>query len=100
VSAHSPLPWRWVDQKGDELPKLVDARGETVCSFGEATQFYPVEGTPPKEADAALIAAAPEMAKALRCLLDEWELLGDTTSVAIQRARALLARIDGAKGAG
>lgn len=64
---HTPGPWHWDD--GDPLdnlmPRLVSESGEVVCDFGDCTQYYPTEGTPPDEFNARLIAAAPELLSAL-----------------------------------
>ena len=58
----SPGPWRWKSEgyQGD-MPALVDANGDEVCNFGDSDFFLPTEGTPPNEADQALIAASPEL---------------------------------------
>jgi len=66
---HTPGPWHW-DSQDDvidcgNLPALRAANGETICHFGDDTDYYPTEGNPPSEADARLIAAAPELRAAL-----------------------------------
>ena len=96
---HSPGPWKWVSSDDDVMPKLVDANGHNVCDFGEANPYDQCAGDPPNDADARLIAAAPEMAELLRdmdkhavCLMRRSESCGQCWTC---RARALLKRIDG-----
>ena len=71
---YTPGPWHWDD--GDPLdnlmPRLVSESGEVVCDFGDCTQYYPTEGTPPDEFNARLIAAAPELLAALQQLLPHY----------------------------
>ena len=53
MSAHTPGPWFWADNVPDAPPHyrmIVDADGATVC-----------DPSPMGEADARLIAAAPEL---------------------------------------
>lgn len=53
MSAHTPGPWFWADNVPDAPPHyrmIVDADGDTVC-----------DPSPMGEADARLIAAAPEL---------------------------------------
>lgn len=53
---HSPLPWKWVASTDmNNLGAFIAADGSTVCDFGDATQYYPTEGTEPSEADRILI---------------------------------------------
>jgi hypothetical protein len=40
--------------------------GAEVMSFGDDEQYYPTEGCPPEEANARLIAAAPDLLEALK----------------------------------
>lgn len=80
------------------MPILRAANGETVCDFGSDEQYYPTEGKEPNEADAKLIAAAPELmavvgelllafAKGVRSLEDfEEEKLYDAASKAYEKA--------------
>ena len=78
VAAHTPGPWYWVASADDDgidrnepsgLPALVSVHGPVVCWFGDAERYYPSEGHPPHEADARLIAAAPELLAELRHLV-------------------------------
>ena len=60
AEAATPGPWKWLsDELLNELdmPALI-SDGVLVCDFGNEEQYYPTEGTPPSEADAAYIAAA------------------------------------------
>lgn len=66
---HSPGPWKWDDDKDlddEQLPVLRDASGNVVCDFGVDVTYYPTAGTSPVEADARLIAAAPELLEFVR----------------------------------
>ena len=78
MSKYTPGPWRWVrDPRKIEceytegaMLKLVGQNDGEICNFGDDHQYYPTEGTEPDEADARLIAAAPELLEALKALLD------------------------------
>jgi len=63
MSKHTKGPWRWVPD--EELPEdgvaILENLEDKICDFGFSTQYYPGEGTPPNEADRALIAAAPDL---------------------------------------
>lgn len=48
-----------------DLGGFKDALGNWVCEFGDSTCYYPTEGTPPSDANARLIAAAPDLLEAL-----------------------------------
>lgn len=68
---HTPGPWTWTYPEGWEscsynrtLPSI-----EGVMDFGNCCYYAPQEGTPPNEANARLIAAAPELLNALESLL-------------------------------
>jgi hypothetical protein len=55
----SPRPWRFEKaEEWDDMGRIVDADGETVCSFGDATQYYPTQGDPPDEDNLAFLLAA------------------------------------------
>jgi hypothetical protein len=83
---------------------FVGANEVEVCNFGDDEQYYPTAGIPPSEADARLIAAAPEMREAIEAVLTliaNGSLVVDysdrrATEDDLNRLRALLARIDGA----
>lgn len=81
MAEHSPGPWRWVDHNAVEL-YLDDADGKTVLCF------WTSEGRVPSEADARLLAAAPEMLKLLRYVAERGE-------GGAYEARTLIARICG-----
>lgn len=59
----------WVNESShydsEDMPALFADDGSLVCWFGNATEYYPTEGTPPNEANAHLIAAAPELYEVL-----------------------------------
>lgn len=74
MANHTPGPWIFVKSggKGNSYEDHSDMGGfksdstaDTVCWFGDDTQYYPSEGTPPNEHDARLIAAAPCLLEAL-----------------------------------
>lgn len=72
AEAATPGPWVWDAGEGHDMPIL---RGpvDRVCDFGDDTQYYPTEGTPPSAADAAYIAhSSPDRVLAL---LEEVERL-------------------------
>lgn len=99
---HSPGPWRWIEEDPndpDRMPRLVDSDGLDVCSFGGGGSYDQFAGTPPDDADARLIAAAPEMLVLLRkaASVIEFHLartLGPAETLS-DDMRALLSRIDG-----
>lgn len=84
MSAHTPAPWYWSDNVPD-FPKnhciIVDADGFTIA-----------EPSPMSEADARLIAAAPDL---LACLLDVLDADGDLDVMDFNRYRAAIARATG-----
>jgi hypothetical protein len=98
---HTPGPWHWDDGKDKDMPKLMAPSGK-VCDFGNDRQYYPTAGEPPNEADSRLIAAAPDLLKALQMLYDEtadyirMNNLGGMDNQCMQLARAALARAVGA----
>ena len=75
----TPGPWYFVPagghlefgDDGADMGRFVGASGEIICDFGDCTQYYPSQGTPPSEANARLIAAAPELLGALIGLLPQ-----------------------------
>lgn len=94
-SKHTPGPWRVAGKSGTAL--LVVGTSTLVTSEREYERpvAYAAGGAYQK-ADAALIAAAPELVAMLREIVEH----GDDFSVAKlndfdSRARALLARVDG-----
>lgn len=81
MSAHTPGPWFWADNVPDAPPHyrmIVDADGATVC-----------DPSPMREADARLLAAAPEL---LACLLDVLDADGDLDAMDFKRYRAAIER--------
>ena len=90
TTQHTPAPWYWSDNVPD-FPKnhciIVDADGFTIA-----------EPSPMGEADARLIAAAPELLIALRDLLEDAIALGiceSNMSGSAVAARAAIAKATG-----
>jgi hypothetical protein len=60
LTGFTPGTWELDPVKGDWMGGFYS--GETsVCTFGEARDYYPTEGEPPNYANAQLIAAAPDL---------------------------------------
>lgn len=102
---HTPGPWHWdvpEFEKGtksynalkneNELPRIVSSTGEEVCHFGNSTEYYPTEGTPPKDSDARLMSAAPELLEALEHMVHLWE---SYTGSRAGKSRAVIAKARG-----
>lgn len=70
------------------IERIVDAEGETICATGGSWDFYKNA-----EANAALIAAAPEMYGILEHILSVYEMDYDDTNKALK----LLAKARGEK---
>lgn len=58
MNAHTPGPWSFIKGSGKLLSRIYDSDGKLVCIFGG----------PPSDANARLIAAAPEMLLALQTI--------------------------------
>lgn len=92
-------PWSWQEQDGTDMPILRGPNGESICDFGSCRQYYPSEGTPPDEADRALIAAAPDLLAALRDVISwvpgatAWHT--DAPLKAVENARTVIAKATG-----
>ena len=102
MSAHTPGPWTFELESGtpgkddNDIGGIYGPEKSQVCWFGNGTQYYPSEGKPPTEADAHLIAAAPELLDALR----QWawaEANGDEAEIANARLSrdAAIAKAEG-----
>lgn len=89
MSKPTPGPWRFEEERGEDMGGFY-AGEDIVCHFGDSTQFYPSEGIPPSEANARLIAAAPDLLKAV------WQLtLGPAHpdwAKHVEEARAAIAK--------
>ncbi len=93
MSKHSPGPWRWEDWHGvNNTMRLMCSDGDSVIRIHNDGH-----GREPAAADAALIAAAPDLADYLRC----WLIASGCSPPVQQKLRegtiALLARIEGDK---
>lgn len=94
---YTPGPWEW----GLDYYGLYSADGSDVLSYGNYEGMWLSYGQS-REANARLIAAAPEMVESLRELRDYVSCIpesaagGDDVAIALTRkADALLARING-----
>ncbi len=69
MSKHTSGPWTVDPGHGDYMGAILGASGVPVCTFGYCTTYYPVEGDPPTDADARVIASAPDLLEALQGLV-------------------------------
>lgn len=87
--AHTPGPWSFCEARGprEELcfHEVIDLENNTVCSTWAG----------PNEANARLIAAAPELLEALRGALSYLSLYGPSAQPALLSARAAIAKATG-----
>jgi len=97
MSKHTPGPWKAVNQTTSTLLKQDSPQGRYLFSLKE----YP--GIPESEANARLIAAAPDLAEAVRELLAthpaayrEPGKIDNRTDNAVKIARAAIAKAAGA----
>lgn len=92
---HSPAPWRVETVQGieDVYPVSVNAGVRPICDLPRLTR----EGIPQQQADATLIAAAPDMLQLLRNAWDAY--MADPNPYALgntmNEIEALLWRLDG-----
>lgn len=99
---HTPGPWNWVPSPHATHPDMgafFSEGGQRVCWFGDAEQYYPSQGEPPSDADARLIAAAPDLLEALEGCIPQLEL-GNGEAEHIKAARAAIARARGEQDGG
>jgi hypothetical protein len=68
MKKYTPGPWKFMPTEGDVMGKFIGNNNAVVCDFGYSTQYYPTEGKPPNDADARLIAAAPELYEACKAV--------------------------------
>jgi len=79
----TPGPWAFVGttpsrneyagNKGLNLGGFVGADGKEICHFGDSTTYYPDEGSPPSDVDAALIVAAVNTLPELLRIYRAWQ---------------------------
>ena len=108
---HTSGPWTFVPastsgacSSGDDndMGGFKGPDGEFVCHFGDDTMYYPSAGTPPKDADARLIASAPkllatavELLRILEVPEVAWPALGAGYGKARDDARQAIAEATG-----
>ena len=87
-SAHTPGPWYWADNVPEAPP--------TYCAIVDSAGFTIADPSPMSEADARLIAAAPELLAALRWALDQIEDdLDFDHQAALEAAKAAISKATG-----
>lgn len=94
MSKHTSGPWTVDPGQGDYMGAILGASGVPVCTFGYCTTYYPVEGDPPTDADARLIASAPDLLEALQQCIDFLPDRG-LPGIAKDKARAAIAKATG-----
>ena len=87
MSKHTPGPWIVVS-RGMFSPKVVDANGLGICH----TTYAPTGA----EDNARLIAAAPDLLKALQYMLNVCPAIDAQGEEAHYQARAVIAKAEGA----
>lgn len=85
-SKHTPGPWRIKPQVDGNFLIVYNDRGNWLAEVYDDDD--PVEGRP--EADARLIASAPDMLEALRDIVKQWP-----DSSAAKTARSVIAKAEG-----
>lgn len=92
MAQHTPGPWSHGELSGD----ILDPRGRSICEILDANG-EPHGGVPIKqaEANARLIAAAPELLNALKEMLRSMVGRHDESVPAVERARAAIAKATG-----
>jgi hypothetical protein len=93
---HTPGPWTWEVLDGTDVGSIDGPDGKRACWFGDDEQYYPTGGTPPDQADLALMLAAPDLLAALKRSLD-WlaSYPGGNAQHAYDAARAAIAKAEG-----
>jgi hypothetical protein len=66
---HTPGPWTWEVLDGTDVGSIDGPDGKRACWFGDDEQYYPTGGTPPDQADLALMLAAPDLLAALKVMV-------------------------------
>ena len=69
LTGFTPGPWRADRAFLENLGGFSTNKG-VICDFGDSSRSYPTEGVPPSAANAALIAAAPDLHRHVVELLD------------------------------
>jgi len=87
AAKHTPGPWKREAKTGRNRFRITDARGHQVAD----TNTYNEDA----EANADVIAAAPELLEALQELVDGMTDVEDSESCVLFRARAAIAKATG-----
>ena len=102
---HTQGPWKIVRHMGFDFQDAEERddpecqmgfagpNGERVCWFGHSADYYPTEGDEPSEADALLIAAAPDLLDALKDMVKFCDLFPNSEHHV--KARAAIAKAEG-----
>jgi cytochrome P450 len=92
MSKHTPGPWSVSSR--DHVYYVTSDDEMDVCRVYGANEFSNAEQTANAEADAAMIAAAPDMLAALRALVNG-AFATALASSAVEQARAAIAKAEG-----
>jgi hypothetical protein len=90
---HTPAPWNWNWQPSNDVEDMPELRGgnnEIIMDFGNCAQYYPTEGSAPNEANAKLIAAAPELLEALVAMVEVFEPLANENNIRIDNVKRII----------
>jgi len=84
---HTPAPWTWIPGKKSDQGSIEP----DICWFGDDTTYYPTEGDPPNDANARLMAAAPDLLNMLEIAVS----YAGPTDGWVSDARAAIAKAKG-----
>lgn len=104
TTKHSPAPWKAVisyetldGMRQDLCPLVVDANGVCICELWSSTQTITPITQATQEANARIMARAPEMRDGLVDLIEQieaWERLTSKTGIDTEPVRLLLESIE------
>jgi hypothetical protein len=98
---HTPAPWNIFDSRNAYYPGIEGADGKSVIVFGTKDEWHGVRGDNKEqaEANARLIASAPELLEALKALIkdrDDGYPVGADAGEMWNNARQAIAKAEGA----